>query len=550
MKRIIETGIKEALKKLSLEGDDYNFVIEHPVDLSLGDYTTNAALVIAKELGRPSAEVAADIKENLGKLDGVDRVEVARPGFINFYLSPDFFSKRLEEILKSPEDFGRRTLLKGKQEMVEYTDPNLFKELHIGHVMSNTIGEAISRLLEWNGAEVKRACYQGDVGMHVAQAMWALIKNNSHPTGELLSDARTLGQAYVEGTAALENTAEEIKALNKMIYERSDKKVNAVYDEWKKVSLQYFDYFYAKLGTKFDYFFYESETGKVGKDVVLKNIGHVFEESNGAVVFHAEQYDTTLHTRVFINSEGIPTYEAKELGLAKVKQDKYKADKYIVVTGNEIREYFRVILAAMKFVFPELRDITKHLPHGMMRLPSGKMSSRTGDVITANELIEGVKEAIAEKGDTAQEEIAVGAIKYMILRQSIGNDIIFDMEKSVSTEGDSGVYLQYAYARANSLLEKAGDLEVSFKSGEPTHEVERLLYRFPEVVERAMKEYAPHHLASYLTALASSFNNFYAHNQVLGESTESGYRLGIVQAFRAVMGNGLTILGIPTPERI
>jgi len=180
------------------------------------------------------------------------------------------------------------------------------------------------------------------------------------------------------------------------------------------------------------------------------------------------------------------------------------------------------------------------------------MSSRTGDIITAEELIEDVKRRLAptSPGGVSDEAVAIGAIKYMILRQAIGNDIVFDIEKSVSTEGDSGVYLQYAYARANSLLEKA-DKEISTNAPrENTHEVERLLYRFPEIVERAGKEYAPHHIVTYLTQLAGSFNNFYTHEQVIGDSPEASYRLAIVKAFNIVMKNGLTILGITAPERM
>ena len=186
------------------------------------------------------------------------------------------------------------------------------------------------------------------------------------------------------------------------------------------------------------------------------------------------------------------------------------------------------------------------------------MSSRTGDVITVENLIEEVKKKV--KGD---EQIAMGAIKYMILRQAIGNDIIFDIDKSVSTEGDSGVYLQYAYVRTNSLLEKAKDQGLTLNidsQGQTlriTHEIEKLLYRFPEIIERAGKEYAPHYIATYLTELAGSFNNFYAHEQIIddpaspaGRSPESPYRLAIVKAFNIVMKNGLTILGIPTPERM
>ena len=259
-----------------------------------------------------------------------------------------------------------------------------------------------------------------------------------------------------------------------------------------------------------------------------------------------------LDVMVFVSNLGLPTYEAKELGLAKIKFDEYPYTRSIVVTGNEITDYFRVILTTLELIFPELAMKTKHLSHGMLRLPTGKMSSRTGDVITAEALIEEVKKKVKD-----DEAVAIGAIKYMILRQAIGNDIVFDIGKSVSTEGDSGVYLQYAYVRTSSLLGKAGEIsksdlikKLSQTYLRETHEIERLLYRFPEVVERAGQEYAPHYITTYLTKLAGSFNNFYAHEQVIGDSPESGYRLAIVQAFNIVIKNGLTILGIPTPKRM
>jgi len=241
----------------------------------------------------------------------------------------------------------------------------------------------------------------------------------------------------------------------------------------------------------------------------------------------------------------LPTYEAKEVGLAKIKKEKYPFDHSVTVTANEQDAFFQVVEVAIGEVFPELKGKLKHLSHGMLRLPTGKMSSRTGDVITAEELIEDVKKRVKD-----DEQVAIGAIKYMILRQAIGNDIIFDIEKSVSTEGDSGVYLQYAYARTNSLLEKAGKTGDTNAPRENTHEIEHLLYRFPEVVERAGKEYAPHYITTYLTELAGSFNNFYAHEQVLGDSPESEYRLAIVEAFNIVIKNGLNILGIPALERM
>ena len=513
MKEAIKKLIEEALGSLGLEAVE--FVVEHPTDLKMGDYSTNVGIKTGK-----TKEILAHLETKFPS--GVEKMELAGPGFINFYLSKDFFKKSIGEIVDN-KNFGKGEHAKGFKVMVEYTDTNPFKDFHIGHLMSNAVGEAVSRVFEWNGAEVKQACYQGDVGMHVAKALW--------------KDDYVLGaKAYEEDPQA----KVEIQEINKKIYERTDAKINDLYDRGRKQSLEEFEKIYKRLGTKFDYYFFESETGEVGKKIVLENLGKVFEESEGAVVFKGS------HTRVFINSQGLPTYEAKDLGNAKNKYDKYKYDLSVVVTGNEIKEYFKVVLEAMSQVMPDLAKKTKHLPHGMLRLPTGKMSSRTGNIISAEELIEDVKKKVKD-----DEAVAIGAIKYMILRQAIGNDIVFDIDKSVSVEGDSGVYLQYAYARTNSLLAKSGVSTWHVDTvGNNIREIERLLYRFPEIVERAGEEYAPHYITTYLTELAGSFNNFYAHEQIIDDSPESPYRLAITKAFNIVMKNGLTILGIPAPERM
>ena len=515
----IEKLIKEALKSLGLVAE--GFTVEHPTDLKMGDYSTNVGIKTSK-----AKEILSHLETKFPS--GVDRIELAGSGFINFYLSKEFFKESLGEIIKKRENFGKGEHAKGFKVMVEHTQPNPFKKFHIGHLMNNTIGESVARVMKANGAEVKTASYHGDIGMHVAKALWK-------------GDYAVGAKAFEED----EQAKAEIQEINRKIYQQSDPELNTRYEEGRKKSLEEFEKIYKKLETEFDFNFFESETGEVGKKIVLENIGKVFEESEGAIVFKGEKVG--LHTRVFLNSDKLPTYEAKEVGLAKIKKEKYPFDHSVTVTANEQDAFFQVVEVAIGEVFPDLKGKLKHLSHGMLRLPSGKMSSRTGDVITAEELIEDVKKKV--KGD---EAVAIGAIKYMILRQAIGNDIVFDIEKSVSTEGDSGVYLQYAHARANSILEKAGTRKSVQHSvlHRETHEIERLLYRFPEVVERAGKEYAPHYITTYLTKLAGSFNNFYAHEQVIGDSPESSYRLTIVQAFNIVIKNGLNILGIPAPERM
>lgn len=528
MQEKIKSLIQEALKSVDIEG--VSFVVEHPTDLKMGDYSTNVAIKFQNK----KDEIFAYI--NAHKPAEIEKVELAGPGFINFFLSKEFFKDSLGAIIKTGDKFGKSEHAKGYKVMVEHTQPNPFKEFHIGHLMNNAVGEAVANTMKANSAEVKVASYHGDVGLHVAKAIW----------GKMQKPDISWGEAYALGAQSYDDNKEEIIALNKKIYDKSDSAVNELYEKGRSETLESFEKIYEKLGSTFDYHFYESEAGEVGKELVLEKVGKVFEEGeNGAIVFRGENFEPKTHTRVFLNSEGLPTYEAKEVGLAKLKKEKWQYDGSVTITANEQDSFFDVVEVAIGQVFPELKGKLKHLSHGMLKLPTGKMSSRTGDVITAETLIEEVKGRV--KGN---EEVAVGAIKYMILKQAIGSDIIFDFEKSVSTEGDSGVYLQYAHARANSILEKADKKADASGERKNTHELERLLYRFPEVVERAGAEYAPHHIATYLTELAASFNNFYAHEPVLEDSPESAYRLAIVQAFKNVMKNGLSILGIPAPERM
>jgi len=549
------------------------FSVERTENSAHGDYASNAALVAAKVLKKnPQAlaeELVSRLSEDLPK--GVEKAEVAGPGFINFSLKREYFSNTVHEIISQGEKYGRNENLKKKKVMVEYTDPNPFKEFHIGHLMSNAIGETIARLFEAQGAEVKRACYQGDVGLHVAKAIWGMQSvphRDEKPLDKLSPEGKAhyLGHAYQLGAAAYEDQSkDEIETLNKKIYDRSDTEVNKLYDWGRKVSLEYFEQIYKRLGTKFDFFFFESDAAEDGKKVVEKGLKEeVFEKSDGAIVFRAEKHDSKLHTRVFVNSQGLPTYEAKELGLAKMKSDTYTYDKSIVITGNEVNDYFRVLLQAMKLVYPELAEKTQHLSHGMLRLPSGKMSSRTGDVITGESLIGQVGSMVEEKikerdyDEKLQREIvevvSVGAIKYSILRQAIGGDIVFDFDRSISFEGDSGPYLQYTATRAQSVLLKGkeeGLKPETKKASETVVPFERLLSFFPEVVERAGRENAPHLLVTYLTELAGAFNHFYAHETIVEQNDPySPYKLALTKAFRVVMENGLWILGIKVPERM
>lgn len=584
MKEILISSIKQALSELQIESfdselDTIKIILERPADMVNGDYSTNVAMAFAKKVGISPVSLAVQIVEKINsqKISALDKVEVAGPGFINFYISRTAIVNQINNILSSGDDYGKNILSKGLKVAIEYTDPNPFKQFHIGHLMQNAIGESLSRIVEWTGADTKRFCYQGDVGRHVALTIWGLrFLDEPIPEDSASLSVKTafLGKAYALGSLKSKeilDAEDQIRELNKKIYEKSDEEVNEIYIKGREWSLEHFEEIYKVLGTKFDRYFFESSAAPVGMKTVLSH-EDFFHKSEGAIIFKGEDYG--LHTRVFVNKDGIPTYEGKELGLAELKFDAFPFDRSITVTANEQDDYFKVVLQAIRLVFPDIGNKMEHVSHGMLRLPSGKMSSRTGDVITGESLLADMIEMALEKMKDrplsdeekikVSQEVAVAAIKYTILKQSLGRDIIFDQNKSLSFEGDSGPYLQYSCVRAKSVLKKGLDsgLEIDMKaSGEGDQNIwnikenggklERTLVRFPEVVERAFNENEPHYIANFLLECAALFNSFYAENQIVKEGDESSkYKLAITKAFSSVLQNGLWLLGISVPEKM
>jgi arginyl-tRNA synthetase len=576
MIEILKGALIKALEKQGINNPIIHF--EHPEDNTFGDYSSNAALVYAKQLKISPKVFANKIVEELNKelqnntklsknnefSENIKSISVAGPGFINFSFKDKYFLEQIKTLLEQGENVGKNILDRGKKVMVEYTDPNPFKIFHIGHLMANTIGESLSRIVEFSGANVIRACYQGDVGLHVAKTIWATMKD-----GKSLDEitVKYLGDMYVIGSEKYENdenAKKEIIDINKKIFDKTDDAVNMVYDFGKKISLEYFDQIYKKLGTNFNNFFWESEVAENGLKIVKEFLDKgVFEKSDGAVVFPGEKYGE--HTRVFINSQGLPTYETKEIGLTIEKFDLYPdLSLSVVVTANEQNAYFKVILACLKVIYPDIEKKIKHISHGILRPLTGKMSSRKGNIVSAEVLIEEFEKLVKEKMKDRKfeekeyseivKEVAIAGLKYTILRQSIGGDIIYDPEKAVSFDGDSGPYLQYATVRANAVIAKAKEANISEVVEEMPEKVdtlEKILIRFPEVVERARVEYAPHHIVTYLIELASAFNSYYANNQIINiEDKISPYRVSLAKVFSQVMKNGLWVLGIEVPGRM
>ncbi len=601
-----------------------NVIVDRPASTLRGDYSTSIALSVAKIVGSMPVECAvalvAKLNESLTMPAGdkpiaayVDKIEVAGPGFINFYLKPEVIAAEVTSAAREvkPFTYGRIDLNAGKKIAYEYTDPNPFKVFHIGHLVANIIGETVSRLGEFTNAEIKRFCYQGDLGRHVALFMYGLrLMDAPFPTAEegekmpLVERMYYMGTAYARGATYAKQNLEsnpgleqEIQAINKKLYERSDEEMNAIYDLGLEWSLQYFETLYALLGTKFDQYFFESKCVEPARALISEGLAKgIFSESDGAIVFEGEKFQDAganggkgqhLHTRVFITKVGLPTYDAKELGLAKLKYDAFPYDKGIIVTGNEQDQYFQVNLRAQELMLPQIVGKNSHVSHGMMRLPTGKMSSRTGDVISAEEMIESARAFVLdvmqdrqmpddEKEKTANQ-VAIAGLKYIVLRQASGKDIIYDAKKALAFDGDSGPYLQYACVRARSVVAKAkeqgiepadfsaacmssaicipDESSVDSTLGTTASGVARKVFVFPEIIERAYVETAPHHIATYLIELAGMFNAFYAQNKIIDGTSDaaratSAQFVSLTQAVAHVLANGLYVLGIEVPEKM
>ncbi len=533
-----------------------------------GDYTTNVAFVVAKEVKVSPFEVAEALAAALMKIDEVDEVTVVRPGFINFRLKVSYLLTQLKALLEQPDQFGRSALETSQKVLFEFGQPNTHKVPHIGHLFSYCYGESCCRILDYAGYEVYRANYQGDVGLHVAKCLWAFRQKTEIPTDDLGAKVNFLQSCYQEGSLAYDESEQakhEIDELNRLIYHK-DPTILAVWEETRNWSLMYYRQFEKRIGARYDRFYLESETSQLGKELVVERVGKIFEEDEGAVIFRGEQYG--LHTRVFINKFGNPTYEAKDVGLAAKKREDFTVDRSIVTTASEQTPYWQVVKKAIELIFPDLVDKIEHIGFGMINLSTGKMSSRTGKILTAFSLVETVKERVKDyidenrdysevEKENIAELVAIGAIKYSFLRSNPLKNITFDLESSVAFDGNSGPYLQYTYARTQSILRKAADLhseraiDDSLVLNEDELTILRWLTRFSENVAAAAAQRSPHILANYLFELAQGYSYFYNQHQVISDNYKTtAVRLALTEAVGHTLKIGLELLGMPVLEKI
>lgn len=565
IKKVIFGAVNEKWSDFGLKEDDVE--ISYPVQ-EFGDYSSNIALKISPELKKSPLEIAEELVAEISKNNNeelFERVSFAKPGFINFYLSKKYFNQEIKNVLDLKENWGATTELENKKYIVEHSSPNLFKPFHVGHLVNNSIGESLVRIIKKSGVtDLITLSFPSDISPGIAKTVWA-IKEKKWAKEELTIEK--IGEAYVFGTREYkenEKAKKEIDSINKSLYLKENSTELEIYEKGQKISLDYFKRITERLGSVFDELIFESEAETVGKKIVEENIPKVFRESEGAIIFPGSEYG--LFDNVFINSQGFGTYLAKDIGLLKMKFDKFKFDKSIIITDVEQRDHFKLVKKAAELLNEEWSDKSDYLQHGRLTFSGAKISSRLGNVPLAEDLIELVKKKIMDKikeQDFSEKEkleiaekVAIGALKYSILKCGAGRNIVFDMEKATAFEGNTGPYLQYALVRTNSILnnaeklEIANELEFSERKGDVPL-IEKMILRFPVSVSDALRDSSPHHVANYLYALASEFGSFYAQTKVL-DSTNPDFKnnLALVKAMQITFKNGLELLGMESLERM
>lgn len=563
----IEEGLKEVVLDLGFIPTDIFCSI--PENSKFGDYTTNIALQLSKqkkpENYQSPQDIASKIVEKLGHPGYLEQIEVAGAGFINFFLK----DKALSELLSNEQTKTKNP--SPKRIIVEYADLNTHKIVHIGHLRTLIIGESIARLLEYQGHEVFRINYGSDIGLTIGKSLWGI--NNLQDKFESVKDrslrekVEFLGEAYAFAHGKYESSPqakEAIVELTKKVYMR-DLALIPLWEQTKQWSLAYFDTLYSKFDTEFDLRVNESEVDQRGKDEVLRNVGKVFIEDQGAVIFPGEKYG--LHNRVFITRTGHPTYEAKEVGLIEKYQEVYPFDEAIILSDIQQAGFFGVVNKAIELLNPHLEGRKKYLGYGFVGLKTGRMSSREGNVISVEELIDLVVKTLHERFPGVKdwdrlEKIAIAAIKLTYLKYALSSDMSFDIETSTSLEGDSGPYLLYTVSRINSLTNRAKEFEATGKLSKvksekiaqfsleiEEREVLRLLEYFGAVADQAASELRPSHLCTYLLSVAKAYNLFYEKHPVLG-SSQQFLRLALSYKVGETLKKGLFLLGIKPVERM
>ncbi len=572
--------IQQALKNIGVTEADLTLVnLEHPDELSHGDYSTNAALVYAKKLGMKPRELAEKIVAGLGKIDQVEKIDIAGPGFINFHLSPVFFNKSVADIIQQGNSYGSSKIGQEKQVLVEYSSPNIAKPFTVGHLRSTVIGDAIANILAFSGYKVIRDNHLGDWGTQFGKQIVALRKwgsladldkneNKMKYLVDLYVKFHTEVDLEKEKNGALSLEDEGRAAFAQL--EQGDKDAIALYEKIVAISMDYFQSIYARLNvSKFDTqhgeHFYENYIVPVIADLEKAKL---LEDSDGAKLVFFREPGQTMKDKdgkevpkekyppfMIQKKDGTTLYATRDLATDKYRRDTYGPDITVVnEVGVEQSLHFKQLFEVEEMLGYFKKSQRVHVPHGFYRFAEGKMATRKGNVIWLEDIIDESIKRAGEINPMTADAVGIGAVKFNDLKRESSQDIIFSWDEMLNLTGDSCPYLQYSHARALSILEKAKGLGIDPTVAQDFSDfsvLQKILYRFPEVVERAGREYQPHHIATYLLTLAGAFSTFYGSTVIVNkDDPQSPHRAALTAAFAIVIKNGLSLLGIAAPEKM
>lgn len=520
-------------------------------------------------------ELAQQVADHLGDLDGFERIEAVR-GYLNLYFSTGEYARRVvDEVLAKGDRFGCAEP-NGEQVMVEFSQPNTHKAFHVGHLRSAILGDSLARILECAGYDVIRANYPGDIGLHVIKWLWNYMKFHSgeRPTENI---TRWMGDLYAEANRRLEENP-ELEAEVRELYarwDRRDPEIVALWEETRQWSLDGFNDLYQKLDIRFDRYYFNSMAEHPGKEVVNELIAKGIatdERPEGAVIVKLDEKlglkEEKYRVMVVLRSDGTALYATEDLALAKIKFEDYpnlSRSLYVVDVRQSL--HFQQVFKTLELAGYPWAERCQHVPYELVNLPGNVvMASREGTVVLLEDLLnEATQRALAvvhEKNpnlDEAQklavaEAVGIGALKYPMLARENAKIVTFDWETALDFNGQASPYIQYAHVRCNSILRKAGgqtpeSQPIEYGLSPAETELIDLISRFPTEVQRAARELKPLQIANIAYEMAKSFSDFYNDCPVLqAEENIRNFRLRLVMATRQALKNSLALLGITAPE--
>jgi len=570
-------------------------IAELPPNREMGDLGF-PMFSFAKILKKGPPQIAQMLAEKLNKVSGGEKIEVQGP-YLNIKMDR---GKTAEEILKiffseNPSNdlknfsFGRPQTLKEQKVMVEFSSPNTNKPLHLGHLRNDVLGESISRIIKACGAEVRKVCIINDRGIHICKSMLAYKEQGqgATPESEKIKSDHFVGKWYVCFSKELKKEAEELKNQGVKKEEADNqapvmKKAQEMLRKWEAGDIETMELWkkmnnwaiegmkktYERTGISFDKYDFESNTYMLGKDEVLKGLekGIFFRQENGAVA--VDLTEEKLDKKILLRSDGTSIYITQDFGTAISRHKEWQFDKLIYVVGSEQQYHFKVLFILLeKLGFAWAKNL-HHLSYGMVNLPEGKMKSREGTVVDADDLIDSLRDMalaeIREKGreedvgepEEVAEKIALGALHYFLLQTNPVKDMLFDPKESLSFTGNTGPYLQYMGARISSMLRKNKEkennnvIDFSLLVSDPEWELIKILAEYPQTVSDAASSLDPSHLAGFLYELSKAFSRFYHECPILSceDQSLSKARLELSRAVMLILKDAFHLVCIPFLE--